>query len=97
MYTFLSCVALLIIGYLTYGKFIEKIFGVKKGRPTPAFTHADGVDYLPMGTSKNSLIQLLNIAGTGLFLVQLWEHFTDQLLLSGLLSAVFSWELSTFI
>lgn len=65
MYTFLSCVALLIIGYLTYGKFIEKLFGVKERGPTPAFTHADGVDYLPMSASINSLIQLLNIAGTG--------------------------------
>ena len=65
MYTFLSGIALLIIGYFTYGKFIEKLFGIKPNRPTPAYVNSDGVDYVPMNVSKNSLIQLLNIAGTG--------------------------------
>ncbi|WP_152655666.1 carbon starvation protein A [Oceanobacillus sp. CFH 90083] len=65
MYTFLAGVILLIIGYFTYGKFIEKMFGVKEDRPTPAYVNGDGVDYIPMSTPKNSLIQLLNIAGTG--------------------------------
>lgn len=65
MYTFLFGVVLLIVGYFTYGKFVEKIFGVKEERATPAYTSGDGVDYLPMSTPKNSLIQLLNIAGVG--------------------------------
>ncbi|HZG72894.1 MAG TPA: carbon starvation CstA family protein [Chondromyces sp.] len=65
MYTFLAGILLLIIGYFTYGKFVEKVFGVKDGRQTPAYTHKDGVDYLPMDTKRNSLIQLLNIAGVG--------------------------------
>ncbi|WML41754.1 carbon starvation CstA family protein [Neobacillus sp. OS1-2] len=65
MYTFLAGIALLIIGYFTYGKFVEKLFGVKEDRATPAYVNNDGVDYLPMSTKKNSLIQLLNIAGTG--------------------------------
>ncbi|GGP12020.1 carbon starvation CstA family protein [Oceanobacillus neutriphilus] len=65
MYTFLAGIVLLIIGYFTYGKFIEKMFGVKEDRPTPAYVNGDGVDYIPMSTPKNSLIQLLNIAGTG--------------------------------
>ncbi|PWW28829.1 carbon starvation protein CstA [Cytobacillus oceanisediminis] len=65
MFTFLAGIALLIIGYFTYGKFVERVFGVKEERSTPAYTHQDGVDYLPMSTPKNSLIQLLNIAGTG--------------------------------
>lgn len=64
MYTFIGGILLLIIGYFTYGKYIEKIFGTKE-RPTPAFTSSDGVDYVPMSTTKNSLIQLLNIAGVG--------------------------------
>jgi carbon starvation protein CstA len=29
---------------------------------TPAYTHADGVDFVPMNSNKNSLIQVLNIA-----------------------------------
>ncbi|GAE34826.1 carbon starvation protein A [Halalkalibacter akibai JCM 9157] len=65
MITFLGSIALLIIAYFTYGKFIEKMFGVKDARPTPAYSMKDGVDYIPMGTNRNSLIQLLNIAGVG--------------------------------
>ncbi|MCT8140226.1 carbon starvation protein A [Anaerobacillus sp. CMMVII] len=65
MITFLASIALLIIGYFTYGKLIEKIFGVKEARQTPAYSMKDGVDYIPMGTNRNSLIQLLNIAGVG--------------------------------
>ena len=35
-------------------------------RKTPAYTKQDGVrDYVPMREWKNSLINLLNIAGTG--------------------------------
>ncbi|XXM70665.1 carbon starvation CstA family protein [Lysinibacillus sphaericus] len=65
MVTFLAAIVLLIVGYFTYGKFIEKIFGVNEGRTTPAYAKADGVDYVPMNTKKNSMIQLLNIAGVG--------------------------------
>lgn len=65
MYTFIFGVMLLIVGYFTYGKFVEKVFGVKEERQTPAFANQDGVDYVPMNTKKNSLIQLLNIAGVG--------------------------------
>ncbi|BDH60748.1 hypothetical protein MTP04_08780 [Lysinibacillus sp. PLM2] len=65
MITFLVCIVILIVGYFTYGKFVEKVFGSKPARPTPAYVNADGVDYVPMSTPKNSMIQLLNIAGTG--------------------------------
>ncbi|MCU5695188.1 carbon starvation protein A [Bacillus cereus] len=63
--TFLVSIVVLIIGYFTYGKFIEKIFGVNYKRKTPAYVNQDGVDYVPMDRRKNSMIQLLNIAGTG--------------------------------
>ncbi|SES40329.1 carbon starvation CstA family protein [Salipaludibacillus aurantiacus] len=65
MITFLLAIAILIVGYFTYGKFVEKVFGVKNERMTPAMSQGDGVDYVPMGTKRNSLIQLLNIAGVG--------------------------------
>lgn len=65
MITFITCIVILIVGYFTYGKFVEKVFIPKDERPTPAYVNADGVDYVPMSTPKNSLIQLLNIAGTG--------------------------------
>ncbi|MCP3738203.1 carbon starvation protein A [Rossellomorea sp. BNER] len=65
MVTFLLSIVILVIGYFTYGKVVEKIFGVKEERSTPAYSMADGVDYVPMNTKKNSMIQLLNIAGVG--------------------------------
>ncbi|MGF3104361.1 carbon starvation CstA family protein [Rossellomorea sp. DUT-2] len=65
MVTFLVSIVVLIIGYFTYGKLIEKIFGINESRSTPAYAKADGVDYVPMKTGKNSMIQLLNIAGVG--------------------------------
>lgn len=60
------CVALvvLLIGFMTYGKVVEKVFG-PDDRPTPAVEINDGVDCIPMKTWKALLIQLLNIAGTG--------------------------------
>ena len=54
----------LILGYLTYGKLTEKVFG-PDGRTTPANRINDGVDFVPMKTWKAFLVQLLNIAGTG--------------------------------
>jgi carbon starvation protein CstA len=65
MYTFIGGLILLVLGYFTYGKFVEKMFGVKEDRTTPAYVNSDDVDYVPMSTKKNALIQLLNIAGVG--------------------------------
>ena len=64
MITFLIGVAILIIGYFTYGKFVEHTFG-PDDRKTPALANPDGVDRVPMPHWKNVLIQLLNIAGIG--------------------------------
>lgn len=65
MLTFIVSIMLLVAAYFTYGKFVEKIFGPKEKRKTPAYVNHDGIDYLPMHKQKNALIQLLNIAGTG--------------------------------
>ncbi|WP_406663119.1 carbon starvation protein A [Gallaecimonas sp. GXIMD1310] len=65
MQWFLLGVALLLSGYFIYGKFIEKTFGAKPERQTPAIANNDGVDYVPMSTKKVYLVQLLNIAGLG--------------------------------
>ncbi len=64
MFLFLLGLALLVVGYFTYGRFVEKLIG-PDDRPTPANTHRDGVDFLPLPHWKNMLIQLLNIAGVG--------------------------------
>ncbi|MGF7452845.1 carbon starvation CstA family protein [Pasteurella bettyae] len=65
MLWFLFCIALLLLGYFVYGKFVEKVFVINPKRETPAYTMKDGVDYVPMSKKKIWLIQLLNIAGTG--------------------------------
>lgn len=64
MLWFLGGIAFLVLGYFTYGKFVERIIG-PDNRPTPAMTMPDGVDYVPLPKWKNLLIQLLNIAGIG--------------------------------
>ena len=65
MTTFLLAIAVLIGGYIVYGFFAEKIFGVEPERQTPAVTMNDGVDFIIMPTWKVFLIQFLNIAGLG--------------------------------
>ena len=64
MITFIIGLVVLFVGAALYGKFCEKVFG-PDDRKTPAYTKNDGVDYVPMKGWKNSLINLLNIAGTG--------------------------------
>ena len=64
MATFLIGLVVLFVGAAIYGKFCEKVFG-PDDRETPAYSKQDGVDYVPMREWKNSLINLLNIAGTG--------------------------------
>ncbi|MBO5930040.1 MAG: carbon starvation protein A [Clostridia bacterium] len=64
MKTFLLGIVILVVGAAIYGKLCEKVFG-PDDRKTPAYTKEDGVDYVPMKSWKNSLINLLNIAGTG--------------------------------
>lgn len=65
MTTFFIAIAVLVLGYLIYGKFVEKVFGIDTQRATPATTMADGVDYVPMKPWRIFLIQFLNIAGVG--------------------------------
>ncbi|WP_295584248.1 carbon starvation protein A [uncultured Oscillibacter sp.] len=64
MATFILGLVILFVGAAIYGKFCEKVFG-PDDRETPAYSKQDGVDYVPMRGWKNSLINLLNIAGTG--------------------------------
>lgn len=64
MITFLISLAALVLGYLVYGRFVERIF-VPDDRVTPAVAQADGLDYVAMPYWKVFMIQFLNIAGTG--------------------------------
>ncbi|MBQ6533638.1 MAG: carbon starvation protein A [Opitutales bacterium] len=64
MELFFIGIALLLAGYYTYGKFVEKVIA-PDDRQTPAVSNPDGVDFVPIPRWKNMLIQLLNIAGVG--------------------------------
>ena len=64
MLLFLAGIAVLIAGYFTYGKLVEKILA-PDDRQTPAVKNPDGVDFVTLPHWKNMLIQLLNIAGIG--------------------------------
>lgn len=65
MTVFLLCVVLLIIGYVTYAKMVDRIFGPDADRETVAIAAPDGVDTIAMPTWKVFFIQLLDIAGIG--------------------------------
>lgn len=64
MISLLISFAVLVIGFFTYGKLVEKVFS-PDNRETPAYEINDGVDFVPLKTGKAFLVQLLNIAGTG--------------------------------
>ncbi len=65
MVTFIIAVALLVIGYFTYGSYVDRTFGSDGSKKTPALKNNDGIDYVPLSTGKIFMIQFLNIAGLG--------------------------------
>lgn len=46
MISFLFSIVVLILGYFTCVKFMEKIFGVQEARKTPAYRLRDDVDFI---------------------------------------------------
>lgn len=65
MISLLISIATLIIGYFILSRICERIFAIDTKRPTPAISHADGVDFVALPLWKIFLIQFLNIAGLG--------------------------------
>ena len=65
MITFIVALVVLVVGFFTYGKLVERLFGVEPERKTPALTKTDGVDFVPMAPWRIFLVQFLNIAGLG--------------------------------
>ena len=65
MITFIIALIALVIGFVLYGTFVEKVFGINPEAETPAVTKNDGVDYVPMSGWRIFLVQFLNIAGLG--------------------------------
>ena len=64
MQTFAIGLLILAVGGIIYGKVCEKIMK-PDDRRTPAITKPDGVDYVPLKKWRNSMLNLINIAGTG--------------------------------
>ena len=64
MVTFCISLIALVLGYLLYGRFVDRVFG-PDDRETPAVAMADGVDRIVLPNWKVFMIQFLNIAGTG--------------------------------
>ncbi|WP_319268467.1 carbon starvation CstA family protein [uncultured Draconibacterium sp.] len=65
MITIIISIAVLVAGYFIYGSYVDRKFKSDPTRPTPAIEKNDGVDSVPLKTSKIFLIQFLNIAGLG--------------------------------
>ncbi len=64
MISFVLSLVALVLGYLLYGRLVERVFG-PDDRVTPAVAKADGMDYVVLPNWKVFMIQFLNIAGTG--------------------------------
>jgi len=64
MVTFIIGIIILLLGYVFYSSFVDRIFE-PDDRLTPANKNKDNVDYIPMSKNRNALIHLLNIAGMG--------------------------------
>ncbi|MCR4918727.1 MAG: carbon starvation protein A [Prevotella sp.] len=64
MISFILSLVALLLGYLFYGRYVERVFG-PDNRVTPAVSKADGLDYVVLPGWKIFMIQFLNIAGTG--------------------------------
>lgn len=65
MISFIVALVLLVLGYIFYGRLVERVFQSDAARPTPVQSMADGTDYVSMPWWKIFLIQFLNIAGLG--------------------------------
>ncbi len=61
----LAAIVLLVIGYVTYGAWLAKQWGVDPKRPTPAHTMSDGVDYVAAKPAVLMGHHFSSIAGAG--------------------------------
>ena len=61
----LISLALLVCGYLFYGKWLAKTWGVDENKPTPAHEMEDGVDYVPAKAPVLLGHHFSSIAGAG--------------------------------
>jgi carbon starvation protein len=60
-----SAIVLLVLGYIFYGSWLEKQWGVDPSRKTPAVDKEDGVDYVPAKPAVLMGHHFSSIAGAG--------------------------------
>ncbi|MFI3327736.1 MAG: carbon starvation CstA family protein [Rikenellaceae bacterium] len=65
MISFLISLAILVVGYFVYGRYVESLMEPDGERQTVALRVNDGVDYVPLSPWRIFMIQFLNIAGLG--------------------------------
>ena len=65
MVTYLIGLIILGFGGYAYGALCQHMIKPDDDKQTPAVAYDDGVDFVPMPKWKNSIMQLLTIAGTG--------------------------------
>ena len=61
----LAAVVLLVIGYVFYGSYLAKQWGIDPGRKTPALEKEDGVDYVAAKPAVLMGHHFSSIAGAG--------------------------------
>ena len=63
----LMIIAIVVLGagYLVYGRWLARTWGIDEKAPTPAYTQEDGVDYVPADTNVVFGHQFASIAGAG--------------------------------
>lgn len=89
MVTFFASILVLVLGYIFYSRFIERIEVIDSKRQTPAYRLTDGVDYVPMPWWRVFLIQFLNIAGLGPIFGAMAGAMWGPVAFSGLCLALF--------
>ena len=65
MITFLVGIAMLLLGYVIYGKIVDNAFRPNPDAKTPAHRMGDGVDFVPIPRWKAWGLHFINITGTG--------------------------------
>ncbi len=61
----LAAIVLLLIGYITYGSWLAKQWGIDPTRKTPAQEHVDGIDYVEAAPAVLMGHHFSSIAGAG--------------------------------
>ena len=85
----------LLCGYMVYGRWLAKTWGIDPKAKTPAYTHEDGQDYVPTNGWIVFSHQFSSIAGAGPVTGAIRRlHSAGFRFFSGSLSAVSSSELS---